>query len=128
MVHENVKGYNWRELEDLLGAKYIIFSVVVSLACLGYPNARDRRISLCVHRSLACTVRIPWSLNFTATFHRECHISFKDFMLASPEELAQEFAWASKRKSDTGLVCDDETEVFEIIIVNDISVHCNSGS
>ena len=112
-MHENVKGYNVRGLEDLLGAKYIIFSVVLSLSQLGYPNARDRRISVCVHRSLACSVRIPWTLCFTSTFHLECHISFKDFMLADPQELAQELAWASKRKSDTGLVCDDETEVFD---------------
>ena len=36
-------------------------------------------------------------------------------MLASKEELDAELSWASKRKSETGLVCDDEVEVFEII-------------
>ena len=115
MVHENVKGYNECELEDLIGTKYIILSIILSLFTLGVPNNRERRISLCVHRSLAACVRIPWSLHFTSIFLRDCQISFKEYMLASKEELDAELSWASKRKSETGLVCDDEVEVFDKI-------------
>ena len=98
IIHENVPSFPVSLLERFLGHLYIVMSVVISLTKLGWPQRRDRRISVLLHKSKV-TAKVMWNTNLVALAYRKCTLDFHAFMLATDSEIQEERKWALARGS-----------------------------
>ncbi|CAK0835947.1 unnamed protein product, partial [Prorocentrum cordatum] len=104
-INENVKFFPPQKVFAGLLKKNVIFSVVVDLANLGWPQRRERRISVGVHKSLIVT-GVGWDV-FGGAFRRQMKATWRHVLCATPEELDSELEWARRRPSSLFRRCVD---------------------
>jgi hypothetical protein len=127
ILHENVPQFGEKPLKDALSDLYVIARFEVTPVKLGWPIRRPRQITLMVLRTfmrdslpscpapLSDRTALSW-LNFVGAmqhiFHRRCGFHFREFRIATPEEIAELISSLRKRsKSGThdhdGSVAED---------------------
>ena len=105
VLHENVPGFEEKELHVHLGHRYHIDSVILNPSSFGFPVERPRKWTIMRHKLKTKAWKCPWNL-FTTIFQAKplLGFSFSDarplwdvWFCASDQDLWKEFVWASSR-------------------------------
>jgi site-specific DNA-cytosine methylase len=100
VIHENSGKFPVALLEATLGDKYVIQSSVVNPSEFGWPTRRERRWTVLLHRIRVSDTMMSLS-SFLGTFRRSFAVdcSWKQFCIATDEELDDELRWMAGRPS-----------------------------
>ena len=115
IIHENVTGFGTGALQEVFGDVYVVCGSNACSSLMGYPIRRKRQMCILVLKrwiypqlraagmSTSCNpVDVQHLVNLQATLDalsaRPCHLSFTDFIVATPEEQHAEIREAARRR------------------------------
>ena len=116
ILHENVAGFGVAALTDVLGSIYIICPSVSCSSLMGYPIRRKRQMCILILKAWiypqlraanlnhCCNPRDVIKLvglqdTLDAITRRPCHLTWKDFIVATDDAIAEEVNEAKSRRS-----------------------------
>lgn len=97
IIHENVEAFPTSLLQEMLGDMYSIESCVVDAAEFGSAAVRRRRWTFLLHKSCVRVHPCSWE-SWLSSCKRKFESHWEEFMVASEQDVADDFQWMSSRR------------------------------